>query len=87
MFDTRTQTRADADNPFAAEVVSAIMGAGDITGSIRKGSVADLVFIEGDPLYDVADLLKVRAVMRNGRFYSVESLLEPTPDPDADPTE
>ncbi|MDH5345673.1 MAG: amidohydrolase family protein [Gammaproteobacteria bacterium] len=45
-------------------------------GTIVSGAVADLLLVGGDPLRDVGDSLKIVAVVRNGRFYSLVSLLE-----------
>lgn len=45
-------------------------------GRIAVGSAADMVFVDGDPLSDSADLLNVVAVVRNGRFYSVSGLFD-----------
>ena len=45
-------------------------------GTIVPGAVADLLLISGDPLADVNDALNIVAVVRNGRFFSVVSLLE-----------
>lgn len=45
-------------------------------GEIAPGALADLVVVSGDPLSRVADALSIVAVVRNGRFYSLVSLLE-----------
>ncbi len=45
-------------------------------GEITPGGLADLVLVSGDPLTRVADAMNVVAVVRNGRFYSLVSLLE-----------
>lgn len=45
-------------------------------GRVTTGSVADMVFVDGDPLADILDALNVVAVVRNGRFYSVSGLLD-----------
>lgn len=52
------------------------MGVADQIGSIRKGRLADLVIVDGDPLSDVSDLFNVTGVMRNGNYYTLEELLE-----------
>lgn len=44
-------------------------------GSIEVGKLADLVFVEGEPSKSVADLIKVRKVMKAGKLYSVEELI------------
>jgi hypothetical protein len=45
-------------------------------GRIATGAAADLVFVDGDPLVDINDVLNVVAVVRNGRFYSVSGLID-----------
>jgi hypothetical protein len=47
-------------------------------GEIAPGALADLVLVSGDPLARVADAMNIVAVVRNGRFYSLVSLLERT---------
>ena len=45
-------------------------------GTIVPGAAADLVVIAGDPLADIRDSMKIMGVVRNGRFFSLISLLE-----------
>jgi hypothetical protein len=45
-------------------------------GRIAPGSSADLVLVDGDPLQNIDDTLKVVGVVRNGRFFSTIGLLE-----------
>jgi hypothetical protein len=45
-------------------------------GRLAAGAHADLILVDGDPLQNVSDTLKVVAVVRNGRFYSVAGLLD-----------
>jgi len=46
-------------------------------GSIEPGKLADLVLVEGRPDADVRDLMKVRGVMKAGRYFTAEELLKP----------
>ncbi|HNP35896.1 MAG TPA: amidohydrolase family protein [Woeseiaceae bacterium] len=55
---------------------AAVLGFGLHLGRVAVGAAADLVIVAGDPLVNIADTLKVIAVVRNGRFYSVSGLLE-----------
>jgi len=55
---------------------AAALGVDPYLGRIAAGSVADLVFVDGDPLGDINDALNVVAVVRNGRFFSVAGLIE-----------
>lgn len=52
------------------------LGLENQAGTIAPGALADLVLVSGDPLTDVSDALNIVAVVRNGRFYSLVSLLE-----------
>jgi len=52
------------------------LGLENQVGTITPGALADLVLVNGDPLADVAEALKIVAVVRNGRFFSLVSLLE-----------
>jgi hypothetical protein len=45
-------------------------------GAILPGALADLLLVRGDPLGDVSETLNIVAVVRNGRFFSMVSLLE-----------
>ncbi len=47
-----------------------------LLGRIAVGAAADLVFVDGDPLSNIADALKIVAVVRNGRFFSVSGLID-----------
>lgn len=47
-----------------------------LLGRIAVGATADLVFIDGDPLTRIGDALKIVAVVRNGRFFSVSGLID-----------
>ena len=52
------------------------LGLGGLLGEITVGAMADLVLVRGDPLKDINDARNVVGVVRNGRFYSLVSLLE-----------
>ena len=55
---------------------AAALGVDPRLGRISIGAVADLVFVDGDPLSAIDDAAKVVAVVRNGRFYSVAGLID-----------
>lgn len=44
-------------------------------GSIEPGKLADIVFVEGNPLADIANAHHVRRVIANGRVYELQDLL------------
>jgi len=53
-----------------------VLGVEAQLGHIAPGALADMVLVDGDPLNDVSDSLNIVAVVRNGRFFSLVSLLE-----------
>ena len=55
---------------------AAALGVDPFLGRVAPGSAADLLFVDGDPLANVADTLQVLAVIRNGRFFSVAGLID-----------
>jgi len=52
------------------------LGFGLRLGRIANGAAADLVLVDGDPLTDIGDALKIVGVVRNGRFFSVSGLID-----------
>jgi imidazolonepropionase-like amidohydrolase len=46
----------------------------DPLGSVEKGTLADLVLLDANPLDDIANTRKIRAVVANGRFFSRDDL-------------
>ncbi len=54
-------------------------------GTVERGKLADLTFVNGDPLTDIKQLTNVAAVMKGGRYFSVAELEQPfvTPTPSA----
>ena len=57
---------------WAAETV----GVSQDLGSVEPGKLADLVIINGDPLTNIKDALKVDQVIRNGEVFSIDQLLK-----------
>ena len=55
---------------------AAVLGVDPTLGRIATGAVADLVFVDGDPLADINAALNIVAVVRNGRFFSVAGLID-----------
>jgi imidazolonepropionase-like amidohydrolase len=46
-----------------------LLGITDITGSISKGKMADIVAVDGDPLTDIKTMQNVTFVMKEGKIY------------------
>ncbi|MGW2055387.1 amidohydrolase family protein [Streptomyces sp. NPDC001840] len=53
------------------------MGVDELLGAIAPGMLADLVFVEGDPLRDIDAAAAVRTVVTGGTVRTVDSLLAP----------
>jgi len=51
------------------------MGVSADIGSLEPGKLADMTFIDGDPLQNIKDLRRVRRVIKDGNVYEVSALL------------
>jgi len=51
------------------------LGLGDDLGTIEPGKIADFALLGGDPMLDIRNTRDVRRVMKGGRVYTVEDLL------------
>jgi hypothetical protein len=60
----------------AGKNAATMLGLDNQIGTIAPGAMADLILVGGDPLENLDDLLRIVAVVRNGRFFSLVSLLE-----------
>jgi imidazolonepropionase-like amidohydrolase len=49
-----------------------LMGGQDRVGSVEAGKFADLVAVTGDPLADIAELERVKFVMKGGYVFKNE---------------
>jgi Tol biopolymer transport system component/imidazolonepropionase-like amidohydrolase len=59
----------------AATIVPAeMLGVARDLGTVEPGKIADLVFVEGNPLVDIRDASKVRKVMKSGRLYDIDEI-------------
>jgi hypothetical protein len=46
-------------------------------GTVERGKLADLTFVNGDPLTDIKQLANVAAVMKGGQYYNTADLMAP----------
>lgn len=53
---------------------AAYLQASDSLGTIRSGAVADLVLLDSDPLADIANTQRIRAVVARGRYFDRAAL-------------
>ncbi|SDI29526.1 Imidazolonepropionase [Alteribacillus persepolensis] len=53
------------------------MGVLEDLGTVEEGKLADLVFVDGNPLEDITDAANVEMVMKNGELHTMEEILEP----------
>jgi Tol biopolymer transport system component len=60
----------------ATIVPAQVLGVDKDLGSVEPGKLADLVFVDGDPLADITKARAVRKVMKNGRLFEVEDLVK-----------
>jgi imidazolonepropionase-like amidohydrolase len=56
----------------ATLVAAELLGMSDKIGSIEVGKLADIIAVEGDPLYDITVLQRVGFVMKEGTIYKDE---------------
>jgi imidazolonepropionase-like amidohydrolase len=58
----------------ATAVPARLLGVEQDLGTVEPGKIADLVFVEGDPLEDIHNAAKVRKVMKMGRLHEIADL-------------
>lgn len=61
----------------ATTAPTAELGIEDEVGTVEAGKLADLAIVSGRPDENVADLINVEMVMKGGRLYTIDELIEP----------
>ena len=56
---------------------AAELGLSDELGTVEPGKIADLALVRGRPDETVEDLINVEMVVKGGRLYTVDELIEP----------
>jgi imidazolonepropionase-like amidohydrolase len=46
----------------------------DSLGTVAPGKLADLVLLDGNPLDDITNTMRIRAVVANGRYFDRAAL-------------
>ncbi len=54
-----------------------IMGVEDDLGSIERGKLADIVFVNGNPHKKIEEAANVEMVMKNGELFTIDELIAP----------
>ena len=70
-----TQAGMTPYEALKAATVNPAQALGLDAGTIDAGKLADLVFVDGDPLVNIANAHKVRRVIANGRLYELSDLV------------
>lgn len=52
-------------------------GVDEDLGTIEPGKLADMVFVEGNPLDRIEDAIQVKMTMKNGKLFTIQDLVEP----------
>ena len=52
-------------------------GVEDDLGTLEPGKLADMVFVEGNPLERIEDAMQVRMTMKNGEIFTTQDLVKP----------
>jgi hypothetical protein len=61
----------------ATRLPAELLGVADDLGTLEPGKLADMVFVEGNPLERIEDAMQVRMTMQNGKLFTVEELVQP----------
>jgi imidazolonepropionase-like amidohydrolase len=51
-----------------------VLGLADALGTVEAGKLADLVLLDADPLADIRNTRRIRAVVANGRLFRRQDL-------------
>src|SRR5262249_44353274 len=81
-LNLRAQVRLGGLAPWGAlqtatKLPAAAFGVADDLGTIEPGKLADLAFIDGNPLDRIEDLANGAPVMKNGEGFTVSDLMAP----------
>jgi Tol biopolymer transport system component len=63
------------------------LGVDEDLGTLESGKLADMVFVEGNPLERIEDAMQVRMTMKNGELFTIQDLVEPFEQTETDNSE
>lgn len=52
-------------------------GVDEDLGTLESGKLADMVFVEGNPLERIEDTMQVKMTMKNGELFTIDDLVGP----------
>lgn len=61
----------------ATRLPAEFMGVEDDLGTLEPDKVADMAFVDGNPLKQVTDAMQVQMTMKNGELFTIDDLLGP----------
>ncbi|MER7014732.1 amidohydrolase family protein, partial [Saccharopolyspora sp. NPDC000359] len=76
-LDTMVRNGIDHHDALRAATVGGarVLGMSDHLGTVAPGKLADLAFVQGDPLADINALTRMRKVMLDGVLHEVDDLI------------
>lgn len=60
----------------ATSIAAETMGVSDDLGTLEAGKLADIVFVDGDPLTNIEELVNIEAVMKGGNYITQQEILD-----------
>lgn len=61
----------------ATRIPAEHLGVDDDLGTLEPNKLADMVFVDGNPLEQIEDAMRVQMTMKNGELFTIEELVEP----------
>lgn len=60
------------------------LGVDEDLGTVEPGKLADMVFVEGNPLEQIEDAMQVKMTMKDGELFTIRELVEPFEEAETD---
>jgi hypothetical protein len=68
----------------ATRIPAEQLGVEEDLGTLEPGKLADMAFVEGNPLEQIRDAMQVRMTMKNGELFTIQELVEPFEEDETD---